>query len=386
MKRFAIAPAAFWSCALTVLLLGTAGCNWIQEEENNRPLQPENVITAEDREKWYEESKGTPVKPHTPPQQDSISRNASEKVEIPPAKASAPVKIEPKKLDYQPVIEKVVPKAFSGINEITADFNLKNAPTVDVIPIFAQMLKFNYVVEGALAGNITMSMHEKVTQRQLWEIFTQMLRSVGVTAEYDGKVVHIRNIGAVPNQLSLSALNPNIELGVFRFRNTPLTGVVNQIKTFLMRDSRYVELPAANTLLMLDTKETIERVRLLIEQLDQPYNAHRHSLVIPCASLNPTQITTELKEILPVLGFPVAGNNNAKDNPGILVLQPQERLKVIVASAPNENVLAEVARWVHILDQTEGNQEQIYIYDIIHSRPELLTKALSTMFTVSGTL
>ncbi|MBO5763074.1 MAG: hypothetical protein J6R85_04300, partial [Lentisphaeria bacterium] len=386
MKPFAIAPAVFLCCALAVLLSGTTGCNWIQEEESNRPLQPDNAVTPEDREKWYDESKGNSVKLHTRQEEDKISREVSEKVELPPVKAPDPIKVKAKDLDYKPVIEGIVPEAFAGIGEVTADFNLKNAPTVDVIPIFAQMLKFNYVVEGALAGNITMAMHEKVTRRQLWEIFTQMLHSVGVIAEYDGKVVHIRNANAVPNQLSLAALNPNVEMGIFRFKHIPVSGVINQIKTFLLRDSRFVELAASNTLLMLDTKETVERVRMLIEHLDQPYGTNRHKLVIPCATLNPTQLVQELKEILPVLGFPVAGNNNAKDNPGLLVMQPQERLKVIIASAPNAEVLGEVARWVNVLDQPDGNQEQLYVYEIIHSRPELLIKALATMFTVSATL
>ena len=375
-----------WLLPLAVLLTGCGGFfEALRDGDSGDGVfsGDQSVVEEEDRDRWFENSRGNQLKPA-----EEISNEQVEQVALPRTEPEAEMPgyplILPGVQDYERFLGGAVPETFAGDELVTTDFNFKDAAMSDVVPVFSTLLKFNFVIEGALPGTVTMSMHETLSRRQLWDIFNQMLRLSGVVASYDGQIVHLRSAAAIPQELTLDSVNQNIEMGVFQIKHVPVSEIVTGIKSFLPRDIRVIEIAARNTLLLLETRNTLDRVRQLITELDQPASAAFSKAIYPCRNVTPSQVVKELREVLPILGFPVNPNADARTGNGAITLNAIDRLQVIVASAADSDSLKEVERWISTLDRHDSNQEQLYIYDIINNRAEELVKALSVMFTVTG--
>ncbi len=374
----------YWSVILLggLLMLG-GGCQLFDGEEKNS-FEPEKTVKPEEREKWFQESDRAIASAllHTP--SEDVIRHI----------AGVPADATRKFPDYlpqspgTPLAEALklggeMPKSITGEEPVQTDFNFKNAAMADVIPVFATLLGFNFVIEGTLPGSVTMSMHEKIPAHQLWDILFQLLRLSGVAADFNGKILHLRSAAAVPQELTLDASGGHLEMGVFRLKNINVTDIAAQIKKFLPRDLRAIELARLNTLLILETPATLARLRVLIDELDQPAPVNLRRAVVPCKHVSAPQLVKELKAILPVLGFPVSDASGDK-NTGAISLVALDRLGVVLIGAANEDAVREVERWMETLDREDSNAEQLYVYEVVNSRAEELVKALSVMYTVSG--
>jgi len=62
------------------------------------------------------------------------------------------------------------------------------------------------------------------------------------------------------------------------------------------------------------------------------------------------------------------------------------RLNIIVSSAASSAAVQEIRKWCATLDQEDSDREQIYIYQIVNGRADMLKSAISTMFTVTGSM
>ncbi len=269
---------------------------------------------------------------------------------------------------------------------VEADFNFNGANITQVIPAFAKILGFSYVLEGAVSGTATISMRETVSKRELWNIFANLLRVSKLNANYDGKVLRVRSTSNIPVEVTMDTMNPNVEMGIFHLKSIPVKNVTSMLKNMLGRDLRSIELERNNTLVILDTSRTMPQLKQLIQELDHPIAENLSREIIVCRNISPKQIEAELKKILPILGFTVSNNLDASAVPGTITISSIDRLNLLIASAANPSALQELKQWVATLDDAESDQEQLYIYEVINSRADFLAKALAAMFTVSGSM
>ena len=213
-----------------------------------------------------------------------------------------------------------------------------------------------------------------------------MLRVSKLNANYDGKVLRVRSTANIPVEVTMDTMNPNVELGIFHLKSIPVKNITSMLKNMVGRDLRSIELERNNTLVILDTTHTIPQLKQLIHELDHPVAENLSREVIVCRNIAPKQIEAELKKILPILGFQVSNNVDAASAPGTVTLTSIDRLNLLVASAANPSALQELKQWVTTLDEADSDQEQLYIYEVINSRADFMAKALSVMFTVTGSM
>ena len=368
--------------AAVVLLMG--GCQEFRDAESDRLKAEQEALEKKQRQEreWFENANTS----HPSPLLGGEEREAGKgdgSVELPTWDDAAAPRAADRTFDGAFDMTKL--PNFDGAEPLQTDFNFKNAAMVDVVPVFASLLGFNFVVEGALPGTVTMSMRERLLPRQIWEILFQLFRASGVAAEYSGGILHLRNVGQIPQELTLDAPGSGIEMGIFRLRHIKCAEALAQIRKFLPRDIRAIELPASNTLLILEKSDTLNRLRMLLEELDRPAGVNVFKRVYPCSHVTAAQLAKELRSILPILGFPVSDNPaDSAQNSGALVVLPLDRLDAVLVSAASEEALQEVGSWIDTLDREENGKEELFIYDVINSRAEVLVKALSAMYTVTG--
>ena len=58
--------------------------------------------------------------------------------------------------------------ALNGDEEIPVSLIFNNAPLLDVLSAFADVLGFNFVADGELRGTVTLNLNSKMSRRELW--------------------------------------------------------------------------------------------------------------------------------------------------------------------------------------------------------------------------
>lgn len=259
---------------------------------------------------------------------------------------------------------------------------------VDTLPAFADVLGFNFTADSELKNTVTLNLNSIMTRRELWETFDEMLKLAGAGVVKNGQLLQIMPAAKMPSMPSLRVRNRfdgSSEVISYALINSNAKEIAAQIKPFLSKEGVLVELTRQNVLLISDNSANIPKLKQILDVVDQPGRTRWPRLVIYCNNVKPSKIATELSEILPVIGLPVITDLNRAEDPGAIRLNSVDRLQLIVATAPNEESLEEIQKWIKILDNSDSaDQERAYIYKVAHGKASELAQALSVIFTTQG--
>ena len=305
----------------------------------------------------------------------------------------AKVKGKAQRKKQPPFYEKYIQKDKKAKIGIMLNFDAVSIQ--QIIPVFAQYLKFNYSIDPAVKGNVTLNVHQvgdktkelMMTQEESWKLFEQILWMAGAYCSPESDILHIMPFQKMPRERNIfkqSGSRANVEVRIFDIHNVPASNVLSQLVNFLTEGARATELSGQNAIMIIETPENMHKIGTLVKMLDTSHRSLWPRILIQCSNVSSSHIVSELAMILPVLGFPVTVDNVVA-TPGSIHLQNIDRLEMIIASAANKEALDEIIKWVKVLDRSDvGQQEQIYIYKVVNSKAEELVEALSSVFNVEG--
>ncbi|WP_217705021.1 secretin N-terminal domain-containing protein [Victivallis sp. Marseille-Q1083] len=279
---------------------------------------------------------------------------------------------------------------FAEANEqalIKVNINFDAANLADVIPAFAGPLNLNYIIDSEVAGTVTMAVNSSMTSREVWTLFEQILTLANAYCELDGKVLHIRPLTKIAKESGFLKDGSNIEVRLVPLKHIAAASMVTQLAKFTGSENAVTALEQQNALLVVETGPNLERLLVLIAELDAKPKAGWSQLVLPCRNVSSDRIKEELLAVLPVLGFPAADGDNKEADPGAISIVSIPRIQVIAASAATPEALEELRKWVLQLDKGDtGEQERVFVYDVINADAGELLQALSAMFPVEGSV
>ena len=358
----------FWGCA-------TSKKDPSRQEQEKREAEKR-------RKEWFKNADGKPISEQRSIEHELLTEEPSALSDRKKPENPYPIYTDREKTEEPPVT--LPEERFDGREKIKAEFDFNGAAVADVIPVFAELLRFNYLLDGKLNGTVTLSLKDELTRRQLWELFRQVMQTSNIYLTRQDNMIHFRPVEAIAQAAAGDGVSSDAEVALFRLKNIGAKETASQIGQFLSPGLKPVELEERNLLLVVDTKENLRKVRQIVAQLDRPLRQGWAKMVIPCRNIDASRLAKEAADVLPVLGFPVALNSD-KPRPEEIQLTTVERLQIIVASAANYEALEELGRWINILDQSEtGDQERMFIYNILNGNAEELVKALAVMFPVEG--
>lgn len=281
-------------------------------------------------------------------------------------------------------------KLFPEFDKTSSDYikvaiNFDAASLGDVIPAFATPLKLNYVLDPDVDGTITMSLKSNMTPREVWNLFEQILRIAGAYCEMENQVIHIRPISKIQRENKFFQKDSNIEVQVVPLKYVSAKELATQLKPFLSDAANVGALDSQRSLIIVENSKNISRILNLIEQLDRKAKTGWHKAVFICRNVPAVQIQKELMELLPILGFAVTENKNNVET-GEIAIVCLDRVQAIVATAVTPEPLKEIQKWIKILDKTNiGEQEQVFLYEVINGKADELLSAISVIFPVEST-
>ena len=270
--------------------------------------------------------------------------------------------------------------ATNGDEEISASLVFNSAPLVDVIPAFADILGFNFIVDSTIKNTVTLNLNSKMTRRELWNTFDRMLFIAGAGATVEDSLLRITPLAQLARQPG-----GNGEIYYYAFKNSTAKEVVAQVKPFLGVNSVCIELARPNAILICDEQSNMPKIKALLTTIDQNCRRNWPRLAMKCNYVLPTKLVEELQSVLPTLGFTVTKTNEKNAPPGSVQMTGIDRVGLLVVSAANQEAIDEIRKWVEIFDSSESiDQERVFVYKVTHGKADQLAQALSVVYNTTG--
>lgn len=286
--------------------------------------------------------------------------------------------------DKQPFPEKLIHGVESPDEMVEVGFNFDATPLSEVVPMFAALLDFNYLIDPQVSGAVTINVDTEMNARQVWRMFEHLLWLSGAYVSENDGFVHVQPFQRMPNERRLLMdIEPqaNVEVAIIQINHAQSSSILNLMQPFLTQGATVVNLPRLNSILLVEAPANMPKLRALINKLDNKGEAKWPHISIHCQKVDAETIQEELETLLPILGFSVTNSSPAGGDVKLVAIP---RLQAIVASAPLEEVLEEVERWVRLLDREDSaEREYIYFYNIKHSTADQLSEALEVFFSES---
>ena len=271
--------------------------------------------------------------------------------------------------------------------EVEVKLTFNAADISEVLAAFAapSLLNFSYLIDPAVKGAVTLSVNTTMTAGQAWETFEHILWLSGAYASMNTGFIHILPFDKMPQERKLFAAHdaqPNVVVDFLPIRYRKSADVITQLRPFLTDGASITDMVDANTIIIVEAPANIEKIRELVSRLDNKGEREWPTGTFPCYEVDADVLTGELGNLLPVLGFPVATGTGTSGGAVKLVALP--RVRCIVVSAALPEVVAEVGKWVRILDRSDlMDKEEIFFYNVSRTTVDKLGSALETFFNAS---
>ncbi|MCK5801361.1 MAG: hypothetical protein KAI66_00945 [Lentisphaeria bacterium] len=312
--------------------------------------------------------------------EDIVEMN--ERVQFPERKAEEYLRA---KINEYP--DKLIKGIADPNKEVEVKLNFDATAMTEIVPLFAELLNFSYLIDPGVKGAVTMSVNSEMTARETWELFEHILWLAGAYASKNPGYLHIMPFSKMPKEKRLLVQHEplaNVEVDFIPVFFVKSAEIIKNLQPFMTEGANITDLAASNTLLIVEAPANMPKLRELINRLDTKGEAAWPHICIRCEEVDVEELLQELQDLLPVLGFPVT---NKGPSGGQIKLTAIPRLQTLVASAALPEVLGEVERWVKVLDRGDQSaRESIFFYNVRHSTGEMLNEVLSVFFNTKSTV
>ena len=257
-------------------------------------------------------------------------------------------------------------------NDVTLNF--PNADVHEVAKaILGDILGLNYAVDPQVTGTVTLETAQPVARKDVLPIFEESLRASKLALVRQGDVytvVALDKAKRQPQLMSTTSAGYGSEAIPLQFVNAV---ELKKLLDPLVPENSIAQADAPrNMLLITGTAGERRSIRELVRQFDVDWmRGMSFALLVP--------VRTDMHVLLPELDAMV-NNANSPTN-GLVRLIPIERLNGILAISSQPRYLAQLKKWLGILDREGGeNERKLFVYHVQNGRASDLATVLVGAF------
>lgn len=263
-----------------------------------------------------------------------------------------------------------------------APFSLQNADLVSVIEQLARLAKINYVLDPRVKGSVTLNTYGENKSVNPREMLDAILHMNGFTMVQTGDLYHIMPMVDIarmalrPESLEKDIPDderPMMNLIFLKYANVD---ELSKLATeFLGADGKVWTYPAANLLLVMDTRRNMRRLMELIAMFDSDTLAKQRVKVFDVVNSRPSDIAKELENLLKSISLNKESNN--------VKFVPVNRINALIAVAPNPGIFVLVEEWLRKLDvkvKSAAGKSDTYVYRVKYAQAEQLAMSITNLY------
>jgi general secretion pathway protein D len=251
--------------------------------------------------------------------------------------------------------------------------NFKDVDIHTLIETVADATGKNFIVDPRITGNISVITSTPMKAAQVYDVFLSILKVHGYSAVPNGNIVKIiPNLTAKQdgdeNELRAKSLNGDEQLTrIVQVSHVDATLVVQTLMPLMPQYAFMASVPESNTIILSDTAANVNRLALMIKQIDRS-DVQKIEII----SLR-NAIATDLIQPLNTL---IASTNAGKLNAGGAPLVADSRSNSIIIGGDTD-MRMQLRALIANLDspmETDGDTEVIYLhYAVAKELVETLT-------------
>ena len=251
--------------------------------------------------------------------------------------------------------------------------NFKDVDIHTLIETVADATGKNFIVDPRITGNISVITSTPMKSAQVYDVFLSILKVHGYSAVPNGNIVKIiPNLTAKQdgdeNELRAKSLNGDEQLTrIVQVSHVDATLVVQTLMPLMPQYAFMASVPESNTIILSDTAANVNRLALMIKQIDRS-DVQKIEII----SLR-NAIATDLIQPLNTL---IASTNAGKLNAGGAPLVADSRSNSIIIGGDTD-MRMQLRALIANLDspmETDGDTEVIYLhYAVAKELVETLT-------------
>lgn len=261
--------------------------------------------------------------------------------------------------------------------------NFEDTDIYDVITTFCELLKLDYIIEGQVAGKVTLQTFNKIAVEDLYSVLEQILALNNFTVVRSGNFYRFLPIKqAVKKPLSIyygkkAKVPPNerLVIQIIPLRHISSQSMKKIVAPLLTPNASFIEIPETNNLMMIELGSNVGRILKVVEALDIDKLAASDIELYIIKNSNASLIVSELEEVFSALGYEETVGQT-------LNFLPLERLNSILVVNPFKSILPTIEFWIEKLDQPIASESQLstFVYYAQFTDSDKLATVLNQIF------
>ncbi|MBM4267467.1 MAG: type II secretion system protein GspD [Deltaproteobacteria bacterium] len=262
--------------------------------------------------------------------------------------------------------------------------NFEAADIREVVHSLASALEINYLIDPRVEGLVTIRTTGKIPRSELFPIFNQILRSIGVAAVRVGEVYNIVPIAdaktrVVVSRAALAGMTADdlFVVELVRVHNIAAEEMANLLQPFITPGGDVIPYARANFLIITDIASNVDRLREMVQLLDRDSFKDLKAKIYKVENANIEDLGQELIAVLDTYGI----TGEAANERGVYAI-PLIRLNSIAVLAFNEQAFASIDYWLKLLDvpPDESSTRTVRVYNVQNAKSADLAAVLNELY------
>jgi general secretion pathway protein D len=263
--------------------------------------------------------------------------------------------------------------------------NFERADIREVIHSLATALGISYTLDPRIEGQVTIRTTGKISRRELFPLFNQILRQNGIAAIQSGDVYQILPVAEAKTRAIIprgaaagtARRDDNFVIEIFQVRHVLADEMANILQPFVTPGGDVFSYPRANAVVVTDLESNVQRLRQLAATFDIDGFRNLHARVFKMREGDPEELANELLTLLAPYGVTATGEGE-----GGVFMVPLQRLNAIVVFAVDAAAFTEIDRWLMMLDipPDKGAGRQTFVYNVENAKATDLAAVLNELF------
>jgi len=280
------------------------------------------------------------------------------------------------------------PSVTSGDEAVVLNF--EGADIREVIHSLATALGISYTIDPRVQGQVTIRTTGRIASRDLFPIFHQILRSNGIAAVKVGNLYQIAPVGEAKTRAGINrssgeagraVAEDRFVIELVKVEHLAAEEMAKVLQPFVSPGGDVIAYPRANLVIITDLASSVGRLKELVQMFDVDTFRDLHAEVFHIENANVEDLGEELKGVLEPYGV----TPKTATERGVFVI-PLSRLNSIVVIAFNTEVLAEVKKWIKVLDvpPEKGGGRTVHVYAVENTKAIDLAEVLGSLYGAEG--
>lgn len=260
--------------------------------------------------------------------------------------------------------------------------SLHNADLIQVVDQLARAAKINYILDPRVKGGVTLNTYGETKSVDPREMLETILRINGAAMVQTGDLFHIvplvdlAHMPLRPESQEKDIADderPMLNLVFLKYANVDDLGKL--IENFLGPDGKGWTYPAANLLLVLDSRRNMRRLMEMVAMFDSDTLAKQRVRTFNIVNSRPSDLAREMDSLFKSISL-------SKDTAAVRFV-PINRINTLIAVAANPGVFKQVEEWIKKLDvkvKGEAGKSDSYVYRIKYGKAETIAQSIMSLY------